>query len=538
MKTALVIFTCNASSGGRWQAVLDGVTRQSLTGVDKFVIDSSSQDDTVIIAQQKNLRCITVDRKKFNHGSTRRRALNVLAGKKYEWVFFLSQDVVIKNADALKNMLEYAINNQLAGCYGRQTGFRDNEFDAWQRSIYFGEENSIRSLSDGSGKCSANCFFSDAFCLWHIPDVIASGNFPDTDFGEDALMAAALLKSGKSVGYCAAAEAYHQHSSAWKDLFRRGWLAGKFYRQNKSLLNGLEHGRLKRLKNVPLHLLPDFFVKTVGYLLGRFPTAAFLTGVVLVMLLLLAVAVVWADIPLRDVAGRYAPMAEAFARREWQFAFHPRTTPLLPILGGVVVMLTGCDGYMGCKVAASLLLILSVFPLWDGCRRIYGTRTAVLSVILLAGSAYLMRLGYYAVRETGSLLGVVLLFDAAARLKDSDKRFSGLGLLTLGLAILLWSRGDTALFALIVFLLFFIWDLMKNIVPWRTVAAGGLLLILLFPLLMLNYYNIGYPVPEVRHALVWQKIERHLPFFKRFCNPRPRIKIDIAIENGVLSDGD
>ena len=44
-------------------------------------------------------------------------------------------------------------------------------------------------------------------------------------------------------------------------------------------------------------------------------------------------------IPPVDVATRYAPMAEAFARGDWGYAFHPRVPLLQSVIGGIAVFL-------------------------------------------------------------------------------------------------------------------------------------------------------------------------------------------------------
>ena len=76
-------------------------------------------------------------------------------------------------------------------------------------------------------------------------------------------------------------------------------------------------------------------------------------------------------IPSLDVAGRYAPMADALAAGEWRYAFHPRVSPLLPVLGGVFSFLSGWSGFAGVKIAASLLFALAVFPLFALFKRVF-----------------------------------------------------------------------------------------------------------------------------------------------------------------------
>ena len=44
---------------------------------------------------------------------------------------------------------------------------------------------------------------------------------------------------------------------------------------------------------------------------------------------------------LRDTAVRYAPMADAFAAGNWEYAFHPRVNCLHPLISGIITRITG-----------------------------------------------------------------------------------------------------------------------------------------------------------------------------------------------------
>ena len=221
-------------------------------------------------------------------------------------------------------------------------------------------------------------------------------------------------------------------------------------------------------------------------------------------------------------------MAEAFASGDWRFAFHPRITPLLPVCAGGWTWLFRCSGYFACQAVATLFLTLGVFPLYAGCRRIYGFRVAAVSCFLLAGCAYLIRLGYFGLRETGSLLAVLVLFYAAARLKESSKNVAGWLWFAIGESLLLLSRGDVAPFAALAFVILFLWDCIGHGHPLRSLATGASILVLLLPQLTYNYQMIGYPVPELRHAVVLRLICEKIPVLGFLCNSDPELSLDIV----------
>jgi len=64
-------------------------------------------------------------------------------------------------------------------------------------------------------------------------------------------------------------------------------------------------------------------------------------------------------VTIADTCARYAPMADAFARGDFYYAFHPRFGLVFETLSGVVTFVTGLPGIYSVQVAAFLLLALS-----------------------------------------------------------------------------------------------------------------------------------------------------------------------------------
>ena len=74
----------------------------------------------------------------------------------------------------------------------------------------------------------------------------------------------------------------------------------------------------------------------------------------IVLILLYLPALFLYDVPDRDTAMRYAPAAEAFARGDWLFAFHPRMQMLHPFVSGIFVLLFPVDGFLAAKLSSLL----------------------------------------------------------------------------------------------------------------------------------------------------------------------------------------
>lgn len=515
MKTALIIPTLNADRADCWKRILKAVDTQTFVPDLKLVIDSSSGDMTRILARDCGWNVLRIRRERFNHGGTRNRIVRLLNHRGFDAVVFLSQDVELSSPDSLKNLVDFLRTHDIAGCYGRQIAGDPRSFEAWQRRICYPEQSHINSLES-----EFPFFFSDAFAAWKVKEVLRCGNFPVCKFGEDTLLASQVIHTGGHTGYCAEAVVRHEHPETMFSLFRRGFEVGELHGAHPEL-RGFHATRVR----LPLRLIFPFAVKAAGYVMGRRKDLLIPALISCAVLLLLLPALLFSELPKLDVACRYAPMAEAFAAGDWEFAFHPRVTPLLPVCAGILAKLFPVSGWAACQMASALFLALSVFPVFFAIRRIYGFGNAVFASALIPFCSYLMRLGYFGLRETAAVFGASLLLYAAALLHDSGRRPGGYLAFAFGAAVLLLSRGDTALFVAAASLALLVWDFIRHRHPLRSLAAGALVLLILLPQMCYNWRMIGWPVPEYRHAMVLRRVSKKLPLLDKLRNPEPRLPL-------------
>ena len=275
MKIAVAVPTRNACSG-RWEEVLRAVDAQDLQPELKLIVDSESADGTRAAAAAHGWRCLRLRRDRFNHGGTRSRIVRILHGKKFDAVVFLSQDVVLLRADSLRKLVECLERTGAAGCFGRQFAGAGGAFLEWQRAKCYPAESYLRTGADVGEYGLMTAFFSDAFGAWNIPIVMKYGAFPETDFGEDALLAGKALLNGESIAYCAEAECLHEHRDDFRGVWSRGRMVGKFHRRHRWLLRSFGrpevNGRSSRGRSprLPPKAWSAFAVKTLGYICGRF----------------------------------------------------------------------------------------------------------------------------------------------------------------------------------------------------------------------------------------------------------------------------
>lgn len=130
-----------------------------------------------------------------------------------------------------------------------------------------------------------------------------------------------------------------------------------------------------------------------------------------------------------DSMARYAPMADAFARGEWQYAFHPRFGVFFQCLSGSVAWMTGLSGDHACQTAALLCLALAAVPIWSVASRLFDERIAWWSVVALLVCNDFVCYCFDGMRDVGKCLAFALL--AAGVVGEKPKTFAiGLFVLT------------------------------------------------------------------------------------------------------------
>src|SRR5262245_61169591 len=102
-----------------FRACLEAVHRQEVDGgFEVICIDSGSTDATLRHCREFGVRLLQIDKRDFNHGLTRNRAIAVSVG---EFVALLSQDAVPLGNDWLQKLVAaVGLTPRAAGAYGSQ----------------------------------------------------------------------------------------------------------------------------------------------------------------------------------------------------------------------------------------------------------------------------------------------------------------------------------------------------------------------------------------------------------------------------------
>lgn len=243
---SVVIPTLNAAD--EIDSLLDIIEAQSLQPLDILVVDSSSDDGTVgEVAKHPCVNLVRIERKEFNHGSTRDMALRRSAG---EFVCFLTQDAVPASNRYLERLVApFLADDSIALVTGRQLPKADaRRFEQLVRNYNYPNAPSVRSKSDLPKYGIKTFFASDTCSAYRRTAYLECGGFDHVNTNEDMLMAARFVASGLKVAYEPGAEVYHSHNLTPSQQFARNRAVGMFLElHSDDLMHASEIGEGGRL---------------------------------------------------------------------------------------------------------------------------------------------------------------------------------------------------------------------------------------------------------------------------------------------------
>ena len=275
----LIIPSYNA--GKLWNRVLENIKIQSYPIAKKILIDSSSNDNTVVLAEKFGFEVTKISQNEFNHGLTRKLGVE-LTSSDCDLILFLTQDAVLTDKDAIKNLVKsFEIDSNIAIAYGRQLpNKKAAKVEKFMRSVNYPSESLLKTidLKYELGIKTALC--SNSFASYKKSKLLEVGCFTATNFGEDMLTAAKLLQNGNAVYYCAEAEVFHSHNNCLLTEFKRNYDIGRMHQNNQWLLEEFgstkSEGKkllVKAFKEFSLWTFVKFLiycaVRYSGYLIGK-----------------------------------------------------------------------------------------------------------------------------------------------------------------------------------------------------------------------------------------------------------------------------
>lgn len=229
MKVPVTVVVPTYNAGNAFYAFCEILNKQTANIKTVLVIDSSSTDDTISIAENAGFSVKIIKPEEFGHGKTRQMALEMTST---EVVCYLTQDALLKDETSIEKLVTFLLqDNSIGAVYGRQLPYdHTGPLGSFVRVFNYREESFINQFSDRKTKGIKTAFLSDSFSAYKKSVLQKIGGFPlYSNFGEDSYVAGKMLMAGYKTGYCAEAVVYHAHDHSLKEEWNRYKEIKKFH---------------------------------------------------------------------------------------------------------------------------------------------------------------------------------------------------------------------------------------------------------------------------------------------------------------------
>lgn len=281
MKYYIAIPTFNG--GEIWKTVVANIQQNAPTDLFVHVIDSSSRDDTITIAEKAGFNVLTIDGREFNHGGTRNQAVEKYI-EQYDVVIFLTQDA-IPQPHFIEEMISIFSDDKVVCAYGRQLPHEDaNPLARHARAFSYPPKGYVCGKENIPEMGLKTVFMSNSFSAYRLSVFKELGGFPsNTILCEDMFYTAKAVLAGHKIAYAAKAVVRHSHNYRPSEEFRRYFDIGVFHKDEPWIRQNIggAGGEGKKfifsevkylLKHAP-HWIPlaciNNFMKILGYKLGQ-----------------------------------------------------------------------------------------------------------------------------------------------------------------------------------------------------------------------------------------------------------------------------
>jgi rhamnosyltransferase len=227
-KVGLIVPTLNA--GKLWASWLKAFDQQTRKPDCLLVIDSSSNDDTVVLASVYGFEVKVIPTPEFNHGGTRQLGVNRLPD--VDIILFMAQDALLAKPNAIERLLAAFDDQRVGAAYGRQLPHKHaGPIAAHARLFnYPPAESQLRGIEDRIHFGIKTAFISNSFAAYRRDALTQVGGFPiDIIMNEDTYVVGKMLVSGWKIAYCADAQVFHSHDYGFLEEFKRYFDIGVFH---------------------------------------------------------------------------------------------------------------------------------------------------------------------------------------------------------------------------------------------------------------------------------------------------------------------
>lgn len=236
MRISVIIPTYQAQKN--LHRLLTSLNAQSLPPDEVIVIDSSSTDETILIAMREKCKVITINKDDFRHGKARNLGVDASSG---DLIVFLTQDVNPADNNFLEELTRPILQGA-AATTARQIPYPSaNPVEEYSRQYNYPEVSKLRSQVDMDDFGIRAYFFSNSASAIDRKIFQLIGGFSENVIvNEDMELCARLISKGFTVVYQATAKVYHSHNYSFVQLFNRYFDIGVFFTQANSEIRAIK----------------------------------------------------------------------------------------------------------------------------------------------------------------------------------------------------------------------------------------------------------------------------------------------------------
>lgn len=198
----------------------------------RYVV-TKGKDNTEQKLKELNLEYKLIDSKDFSHGLTREeQAMESNA----DILVFITQDIIIEDEYWLYNLVCNIEKDECEACYSKQI-CTNSTIEKYTREKNYPEDSFVVSKKDIDKLGLRTFFFSDAASAIKR-DVFVKLNGYDGKkllINEDMYFAYKLIMNGYRIKYCAESKVIHSHKFTLKQIYKRYYYTGRFFKENRYL---------------------------------------------------------------------------------------------------------------------------------------------------------------------------------------------------------------------------------------------------------------------------------------------------------------
>ncbi len=244
-------------------------------------IVTKGTDNTEQILQELKIDYELIKPEEFSHALTREKeAMKSNA----DILVFITQDIIIKDEYWLYNLVKDIEKNECEACYSRQI-CTNNTIEKYTREKNYPEESFVVTKKDINKLGLRTFFFSDASSAIKKDVFLELKGYDGKKLpiNEDMYIAYKLIMNNYRIKYCAESKVIHSHRFTLKQIYKRYYDTGKFFKENSYLDNfktnktggNLALYILKRAiqdknVNVLINFIPNMSARFLGMKKGKY----------------------------------------------------------------------------------------------------------------------------------------------------------------------------------------------------------------------------------------------------------------------------